>query len=124
MINQASEAGGGASLADILGPSAAFLPGLVLALWIGLLIGIERGWRMREEEPGSRVAGVRTFTLLGLIGGLAGLQLSGPLAAVTAVLAAAAAVSIIIGYFLDARREGNLSATSAIAGLIARASAC
>ena len=117
MINQASGTGGG-SLADILGPPAAFLPGLGLALGIGLLIGIERGWRMREEMPGGRVAGVRTFTLLGLIGGLAGLQLSGPLAAVTAVLAAAAAVTIIIGYSLDARREGNLSATSAVAGLI------
>ena len=101
----------------VWGPTA-FLPGLGLALGIGLLIGIERGWRMREEEPGSRVAGVRTFTLLGLIGGLAGLQLSGPLQAVTAVLATAAAVTIIIGYFLDARREGNVSATSAIAGLI------
>ena len=43
------------------------------ALAAGLLIGIERGWKQRGEKPGSRIAGVRTFTLLGLVAGIAGL---------------------------------------------------
>ena len=42
-----------------------------LALGIGLLIGLERGWRMREEAPGSRAAGIRTFAISGLLGGVA-----------------------------------------------------
>jgi uncharacterized membrane protein YhiD involved in acid resistance len=46
---------------------------LACALGCGMLIGIERGWSLRNEEPGNRVAGVRTFSLLGLAGGIAGL---------------------------------------------------
>ena len=40
--------------------------GLVAAA-CGLLIGIERGWQQRAEPAGSRISGVRTFTLIGLI---------------------------------------------------------
>lgn len=43
---------------------------LLAALVLGLMIGIERGWRGRDSEQGSRVAGVRTFSLIGLSGGL------------------------------------------------------
>src|SRR3954452_8035755 len=39
----------------------------------GLLIGIERGFDLRGLKAGTRVAGVRTFTLVGLASGLAGL---------------------------------------------------
>ena len=46
---------------------------LAAALAIGLLIGIERGWKLRSVPEGSRVAGVRTFILFGLVGGVAGL---------------------------------------------------
>src|SRR5258705_11178395 len=44
-----------------------------LAVAIGLLIGIERGWQTRQAKDGSRVAGVRTFTLIGALGGICGL---------------------------------------------------
>src|SRR5689334_18075001 len=43
------------------------------ALACGLLIGIERGFDLRGLRSGTRVAGVRTFTLVGLLSGLAGL---------------------------------------------------
>ena len=43
------------------------------ALACGLLIGIERGFDLRALRAGTRVAGVRTFTLVGLVSGLAGL---------------------------------------------------
>jgi uncharacterized membrane protein (DUF4010 family) len=45
---------------------------LAVATGIGLLVGVERGWRQREERAGSRTAGVRTFTLIGLLGGMMG----------------------------------------------------
>jgi len=45
---------------------------LGVALAIGLLIGIERGWKERDGEAGSRTAGIRTFTLIALLGGVAG----------------------------------------------------
>ncbi|HXC59957.1 MAG TPA: MgtC/SapB family protein, partial [Steroidobacteraceae bacterium] len=43
---------------------------IALAFGIGLLIGLERGWNTREMQPGSRVAGIRTFGISGLLGGL------------------------------------------------------
>jgi hypothetical protein len=43
---------------------------LSLALAIGLLIGLERGWRTREAVEGVATAGLRTFALIGLSGGL------------------------------------------------------
>jgi len=43
---------------------------LALALAIGLLFGAERGWQEREAKDGSRAAGIRTFTLVGLLGGI------------------------------------------------------
>ena len=55
-------------------PQQAFL--LAVAAGIGLLVGIERE-RRRGESPAPFVAGARTFTLIGLVGGLAEL-LGGP----------------------------------------------
>jgi uncharacterized membrane protein (DUF4010 family) len=42
---------------------------LGVALAIGLLIGLERGWKAREAEEGERIAGLRTYGLIGLLGG-------------------------------------------------------
>jgi uncharacterized membrane protein (DUF4010 family) len=68
------------------------------ALACGLLIGIERGFTLRREGAGARVAGVRTFSLLGMVAGVAGLigKSAQPLAA-GALIAAAAAI-LAIGY--------------------------
>jgi len=46
-----------------------FIYMLTVALAIGFLIGIERGWKKRASTEGSRAAGVRTFGLIGLLGG-------------------------------------------------------
>lgn len=43
---------------------------LVIALGISLLIGIERGWQRRETAKDFRIARVRTFSLIGLMGGV------------------------------------------------------
>ena len=82
----------------------------------GLLIGIERGWKLKELKPGARVAGVRTFSLLGLSGGVAGLigALGQPL--VAAVLAAAAAAMMIVAYAPELRKHHD--STSAVAALL------
>ena len=94
------------------------IPGLALALAAGMMIGVERGWRLRAEEPGSRVAGVRTFSLLGLFGGLAGLDLGRQLTSVFLILVAAAMAIILLGYRAVMRHKGNLSATSAVAAVL------
>jgi uncharacterized membrane protein (DUF4010 family) len=102
-------------------PPGAFLPGLALALAVGLLIGVERGWRLREEEAGRRVAGIRTFALLGLLGGLAGLVARSGGWGLAVILVAGAIGALLVGYAADIRRDDNVSATSALAGVIALA---
>src|SRR5690606_27078534 len=53
---------------------------LTAALILGAVIGLERGWRERERAEGSRVAGLRTFSLVGLLGGALGMlnEATGP----------------------------------------------
>ncbi|HEY0651447.1 MgtC/SapB family protein [Phenylobacterium sp.] len=46
---------------------------LAFALAIGFLVGVERGWRDRDVAEGGRTAGIRTYALTGLLGGIAGL---------------------------------------------------
>ncbi|HYF09228.1 MAG TPA: DUF4010 domain-containing protein [Acetobacteraceae bacterium] len=45
---------------------------LAIAVACGLLVGVERHWRERDGAPGSRIAGVRSFVIIGLMGGLFG----------------------------------------------------
>ena len=44
----------------------------LVALAIGFLIGLERGWHERKQADGMRVAGLRSFALISLSGYLAG----------------------------------------------------
>ncbi len=46
---------------------------LAVALLLGALTGLQRGWAAREQKPGERVAGMRTYALVGLLGGIAAL---------------------------------------------------
>ena len=43
---------------------------LAVALLLGAIIGLERGWDAREQKSGERIAGIRTFALVGLLGGI------------------------------------------------------
>ena len=65
---------------------------LGLALAIGFLVGIERGWGSRTEAEGERAAGLRTFALIAFSGGIWGLLLEkiGPFGFAAGFLADAA----------------------------------
>lgn len=82
----------------------------------GLMMGIERGWRLRRERSGTRVAGVRTFTLLGIAGALSTVlgTLIHPLMTVAIIAAASAILAIGFG-----RDRGRRDATSAVAAVLA-----
>lgn len=87
------------------------------ALACGLLIGIQRGFTLRQEGAGSRVAGVRTFTLLGVVAGLAGLVgHAGQQLAAGALIAGAAAV-LAVGYAHRPGLSERPDATTPIAAL-------
>ncbi len=87
--------------------SLPLLQHLGLALAIGLLIGAERGWQARERSDGRRVAGIRTFGLSALSGGLVGVLSTslGTLFAAFGLLSFAGLV--MVGYWLDNNRESG-----------------
>lgn len=87
------------------------------ALAIGLLIGLERGWQDRADPSGSRVAGFRTFGLIGLAGGLAATLDPGN---GFVIAAAALGLSLLLREGFEARigATQDFSATSMVAALI------
>jgi uncharacterized membrane protein (DUF4010 family) len=84
----------------------------------GLMIGIERGWRLRRRAAGTRVAGVRTYTLLGAGGGVAALLGALIHPAATIVLALALSAGLVVGYW---REPVQRDATSFVAAIVALA---
>ena len=93
-------------------------PGLGAALAIGLLIGLQRGWQERDLPEGGRVAGLRTFALTGLLGGVLGALLPryGAWPLVAGLLGVA--LLLAVSYWQTANAQKNLSATGAIATLL------
>lgn len=73
-----------------------------IALGIGLLMGLERGWQAREGAEGTRVAGIRTFGLIGL-GGAVWFELGNYLGDVVQSVIFLAIVGVLTGFYLRAR---------------------
>ena len=89
-----------------------------LALAIGLLAGIERGWQERDMADGARVAGIRTFALVGLLGGLSGyLGISAGMV-LPAALAVALVVTFVVFEYRAAAPRGDFSITGIVAALV------
>ena len=88
---------------------------LAIALGIGLIVGLERGWKTRDQHAGQRLAGVRTFSLAALLGGV--------LAAIATpdryvVLAAGALVIgalVLAGYLISVRETRDFGMTTELA---------
>jgi uncharacterized membrane protein (DUF4010 family) len=94
-----------------------------VALGVGLLIGLERGWRSRDEAAGSRTAGIRTFSITGILGGIAGalsLALGGGAGGGLFLGLAFAAYAATIATFCrdENRADGTFSATTAVAAIV------
>ena len=102
-----------------MSPAQATFYHLGVALAIGLLIGVERGWSEREEQDGTRIAGVRTFALIGLLGGAVAL-VPPPLGAWLAALGLATLGGLFAAaYAIQARiRTDHLGITGPVAGLL------
>ena len=95
-----------------------FATRLGLALALGFVIGLERGWKERDEGEGQRAAGLRTFSLLGLLGGLFGvLSLGGDR---ILLFAGFLATSAVMAAFIwrENTREGVYGATTMVAALV------
>jgi uncharacterized membrane protein (DUF4010 family) len=91
---------------------------LAIALAIGLVIGVERGWQSRQTREGLRTAGVRTFACVGLFGGLASLLAEELGASVLGAAFLALAAMVTAAYWLTARETGDFGTTTEIALLL------
>jgi uncharacterized membrane protein (DUF4010 family) len=91
---------------------------LAIALAIGLLIGLERGWSARDKADGMRIAGLRTYGLLSLLGGLWAMlsQQTGPLLMGFAFLGLTA--MLLAAYRGSLKKFEDFSITGSIASLI------
>jgi uncharacterized membrane protein (DUF4010 family) len=91
---------------------------LGLSIAVGFLIGLERGWRERDEEEGHRTAGLRTFTLIGLMGGIFG-ALS-PTGNLVLLATGFVTLGVTVGAFMwrEGQQKDDLSATSLVAAML------
>ncbi|MEP7347207.1 MAG: MgtC/SapB family protein [Gemmatimonadaceae bacterium] len=92
---------------------------LATAALIGLAVGIEREWSGHAAGPKARFAGLRTFLLLGMIGGTAGLLLRWQyIEAASAILVACAAL-VVAAYVMAVRRaDETLDGTTEAAAMV------
>jgi uncharacterized membrane protein (DUF4010 family) len=97
---------------------------LGVAIAIGVIVGVERHWRERDEPGGSRTAGIRTFSLIGMLGGAVGLlegavaDHGGPTGLVT--VGAFIAFAIVFAWFKarESEVDRDFSVTTVIAALL------
>jgi uncharacterized membrane protein (DUF4010 family) len=84
----------------------------------GVLVGLERGFKLRNQQEGYRVAGIRTFSLLGLTGGISGLvSLTQPYAAAAIIVGMLAYLAL--AYAPKLKAKGDVTSPIAAAATIA-----
>ena len=90
---------------------------LGVAALCGLAVGVEREWSARKRHRPPEFAGVRTFLLLGLLGGVAGDFHQRQWGGAALIVVAAAAAIVVVSYAVTARRT-EPDATTEVAALL------
>ena len=88
------------------------------ALAIGLLIGVERGWKSREAKEGERIAGLRTYGLTGLLGGGAGVLSQYLEIAAFGFVFLGFTAAVTVAYVIRQRTSEDVSITGLVALLL------
>jgi hypothetical protein len=83
----------------------AALTNLIVAALGGLAVGIEREWSGKATGPRARFAGIRTFTLLGIVAGLSGWLWTVGLTGPALVFLAGLGALVVIAYQAASRRD-------------------
>jgi len=78
---------------------------LTIATLSGLAVGIERQWSGHAAGPSARFAGLRTFTLLGLVAGVSGWLWTAGLEGPAAVLLAGTGALVVAAYVAASRTD-------------------
>ena len=92
---------------------------LAVASIAGLAVGIEREWSGHASGPGARFAGARTFFLLGLLGGLAGVLGAEIRFEIALAILLTSGAFVVAAYLMSARRGGEaVEGTTEVAALV------
>ena len=96
---------------------------LAVAGLAGLAVGVEREWSGHASGPNARFAGVRSFLLLGLLGGIAGWLLARGFVAAGVLLLGAGGALTVAAYVMAARRTvgdhaDHIEGTTEVAALL------
>ena len=92
---------------------------LAIAGLVGLGVGVEREWTIHASGRPPRFAGLRTFCMLGLLGGCAGLLMTMGHAGVAAAAIAGGMALSVAAYVMSVRRaEGDPDGTTEVAALL------
>lgn len=91
---------------------------LATSLAIGLLIGIERGWSDRQEDEGARIAGIRTFSIIGLLGGVWAFLSREMSDWIIAVAFLSVSALVIVAHVLAVREDRDVGTTTAFAMML------
>jgi len=75
-----------------------------IAALVGLATGLEREWSGHATGPDARFAGLRTFSLLGALGGIAGVLTDASYGALAAMIALGGVTLCVGGYVAATRR--------------------
>lgn len=88
---------------------------LAIALILGAIIGIERGWRNREEDENIGDSGLRSFALIGLLGGISALLAQNWGFGVLVGIFLGLSVLTATSYFVTAKKSKDYGSTTEIA---------
>ena len=94
----------------------AAITGLVVAILGGAAVGVERQQSGHASGPEARLGGVRTFTLLGTIAGVAGLLTQAGYALAGGLLVSGALALVVAGYVRASKKD--IDATTEVAALV------
>jgi uncharacterized membrane protein (DUF4010 family) len=101
-----------------ISPQLAQFEHLGLSLGIGPLIGLERGWEQRGEVEGRRVAGLRTYGIVGLSGGCVALIAGTGNEFLVGFGIVGVAILFAVAYFRRSEGNRDIGATSALVGIL------
>ena len=92
------------------------IPGFVIAALGGAAVGLERQWSGHAEGPQARFAGIRTFTMLGAVGGFSGALWNAGVTTPAAILFAGSVAVIAAAYVAGSRQD--VDGTTEVAALV------
>jgi uncharacterized membrane protein (DUF4010 family) len=90
--------------------------GLLIAALGGAAVGLERQWSGHAAGPGARFAGIRTFTMLGAVGGFSGWLWTAGVTAPAAILLGGAVAVVAAAYVAGSRQD--IDGTTEVAALV------